>query len=524
MRKRVMLTTALCCAMGASLVACVPQIEESTEAQSDVIQTGATSMRDAKSLQDVYDSLDSIHEANMPIVRTLEDGTQVQLTPDVPTSNMHLFDKPSSYNTVYLNADERGCLSCHQEGLSDLVTNGLSYMHPGISLGTQIDLTPMDCMTCHQVGTGYTPKNFEFGSMIHGIHSKDSFEGDCMSCHNATSDGQGVKLWEEVKYDVMQGITFVDAPSFAADITYEQTTTNEMFSFTPLAGEANRNSVDNILKELPQDDETFNNWQISVSGLVDSPFSMSLSELIEQAPSETLISTTQCVMNSPGGDLVSNVEITGIPVSWLLDKAGVQDGATALMAVASDGWERGETLETLETNGAYLVYEINGERLAWEDGYPVRIWYNARGVPSSIRWLSELKVVDTDPSEITTFEGWILDEFNTLDPDDQGKWYNKPNAGILNFHEGQIVKAGEPYEFEGYAQGFDEQIVAVEFSLDNGKTWQRLDTSDSDKTKWVYWHFTYTPEEASSYVLSVRAISESGLVSATPDKVMFNAK
>lgn len=65
--------------------------------------------------------------------------------------------------------------------------------------------------------------------------------------------------------------------------------------------------------------------------------------------------------------------------------------------------------------------------------------------------------------------------------------------------------------------------MAVEFSLDNGATWKRLDTSDSDPTKWVYWHFTYTPEPG-SYVLSVRAVTESGLVSVTPDQVMFNAK
>ena len=40
-------------------------------------------------------------------------------------------------------------------------------------------------------------------------------------------------------------------------------------------------------------------------------------------------------MNSPGGEMVSNVEITGIPVSWVLEQAGgVKEGATALMATA----------------------------------------------------------------------------------------------------------------------------------------------------------------------------------------------
>ena len=525
MRKRAIWMTAFCCAMGLSLAACVPNVEGETngaEPEGAALETSLTG--EANSLEEVYAAMNEVHDQNMPEVRTLDDGTQVQLTPDVDFSYWHLGDQPSSYNTNYLNADNRGCVSCHESGLADLVMNKLDYEHIDITNDLGIDLTPMDCQICHDVGTGYVTKNFEFGNLIHGIHSKDSFKGNCMSCHAATSDGNGMMLWEEAKYGAMQGITFLAEDGFDADISYEQETTNEMFDLTFYTGETNREAVDNAMQGKEEDEETFYNWEISVTGLVNKPFTMKLTDMIDQAPVETLISSTQCVMNSPGGEMVSNVEITGIPVSWVLEQAGgVKEGATALMATAPDGWSRGETLETLANNGAYLVYEINGERLSWEDGYPVRIWYQNRGVPSSIRWTSELEVVDTDPSEVKVFEGWQLNETNTLDEADQGTWFNKPNAGITHFHEGQIIEAGQPYEFEGYAQGFDEHIVAVEFSLDNGATWKRLDTSDSDPTKWVYWHFTYTPEPG-SYVLSVRAVTESGLVSVTPDQVMFNAK
>lgn len=526
MRKRAIWTTAICCAMGLSLAACVPNVEGETGGEAETEGAGLeTSLTgEANSLDEVYAAMNKVHDENMPEVRTLEDGTQVQLTPDVDFSYWHLGDQPSSYNVNYLNADNRGCVSCHESGLKDLVLNKLDYEHIDITNDMGIDLTPMDCQICHDVGTGYVTKNFEFGNLIHGIHSKDSFKGDCMSCHAATADGNGMMLWEEAKYSAMQGITFLPEDGFDADISYEQETTNDMFDLTFYTGETNREAVDNAMQGKEEDEETFDNWEISVTGLVNNPFTMKLPELIDQAPVETLVSSTQCVMNSPGGEMVSNVEITGIPVSWMLEKAGgVKEGATALMATAPDGWSRGETLETLAEKGAYLVYEINGERLSWEDGYPVRIWYQNRGVPSAIRWTSELEVVDTDPSEVTVFEGWELNEANTLDAADEGTWFNKPNAGIAHFHEGQIIEAGKPYEFEGYAQGFDEHVTAVEFSLDNGATWKRLDTADSDPNKWVYWHFTYTPEPG-SYVLSVRAVTESGLVSATPDKVMFNAK
>lgn len=525
MRKQALIAAAICGAMGLSLVACVPDVE-SQDAQSDAqgAMTHVSKVGEAKSLEEVYDALGEIHSANLPSVRTLEDGTQIQLTPDVDFSYWHLGEQPNSYNTNYLNADNRGCVSCHTEGLIDLIMNDLEYEHIDITNDLGMDATPMDCLICHDVGTGYVTKNYEFGSLIHGIHSRDNFNGNCMSCHNATSDGKGMQLWEEAKFDVMQGFTFVPEEELQADISYEQETTNDMFDLTFYTGDMNREAVDNEMRGVPCDDETFNNWEISVSGLVNNPFSITLGELVEQAPSETMISSTQCVMNAPGWEMVSNVEITGVPVQWLLDKAGgVKEGATALMATVSDGWSRGETLETLAKNGAYLVYEINGERLSWEDGFPVRIWYQNRGVPSSIRWVSDLEVVDTPVDEVTVFEGWELDETNTLDPALYGTWYNKPNAGITFFHDGQVIEAGKPYEFTGYAQGFDQQITAVEFSLDNGVTWKRLDTSDSDCNKWVYWHFTYTPEPG-SYVLAVRAVTDEGLVSVTPDKVMFTAK
>lgn len=60
--------------------------------------------------------------------------------------------------------------------------------------------------------------------------------------------------------------------------------------------------------------------------------------------------------------------------------------------------------------------------------------------------------------------------------------------------------------------------------MDGGATWTRFDTSDSDKKKWVYWTFEYTPEEAGAYVLNVRAVSGDGRVSYRPDRIMINAK
>ena len=83
---------------------------------------------------------------------------------------------------------------------------------------------------------------------------------------------------------------------------------------------------------------------------------------------------------------------------------------------------------------------------------------------------------------------------------------------------------GEPFTFEGYADGYDDPIVAVEFSLDRGQTWQRFDTEGAKCGVWVYWHYTFTPSEPGAYVLKVRSVTESGLVTETPATMMVNAQ
>lgn len=195
--------------------------------------------------------------------------------------------------------------------------------------------------------------------------------------------------------------------------------------------------------------------------------------------------------------------------------AGVKDTATAVMSYAPSGWNRGMYLSEIEKDGAILAYEVNGERLKWVNGYPVTMWNGLDSAASCIRNVCELRVVSDET--IKVFNGWKYE-------DDADHYINKPAVGIYHFKEGQIIEADKPYTFEGSAEAFDEKIVALEYSLDLGKTWTRYETPDTNRKAWVYWYFTYTPEKPGAYVLSVRGVSESGLVTYEPEQIMFNAK
>ncbi|MEC4273693.1 molybdopterin-dependent oxidoreductase [Adlercreutzia sp. R25] len=532
MRKQALIAVAICGAMGLSLVACVPDVEKAAE------ETGGEPMLNSSiptapaqrgsTMQEEYAFHEQLAEDYAPRVVTKEDGRQVQLTPDSLTWRSTR-DMPSAYNILYLNADERGCESCHTNGLADLVDNHLSRTHYPLDwgLGTKIDVN--DCVSCHREQVATAGSLRPLSQIIHGIHERDSFDGDCMSCHIESLDGEGFELWENGKYDAFMGVNKIE--NVQGNFTFDQDTLagEPIFTYPSFSGDVVAQNLTAANSGPEPSDEMFDTWEISISGMVDNPFTITLKDLVEQAPSETFISKGSCCINSVGGEYICNVEVTGVPLSWVLDKAGVQDGAVSLTPVGSDGFCTDvsgfafkHSLEDIAEEGAWLVYEINGERLSNGTGFPVRLWAPTHSISASTRWLTEMIVTD-EPAE---YEDGSLRRAYTPEQEEAfaGEFVNKPTAGICNTYEGEIIKVGEEYVFEGYANGDDEDIVAVEFSMDNGKTWTRYETPNTEKDKWVYWHFGFTPQEKGAYVLSVRAVSD-GLGAANRwDKLMVNAK
>ena len=487
-----------------------------TETEADAQPAGEESYPGETKVNEIFAEAEAKSQANAPVVKTLANGVQIQRTPDDVGGYWHRPGDYNSYNTFYLKADQRGCGACH-DSLVDLLDN-MSYDHLTFKNGYGMDMEVTDCLICHDDGDGYLYTCYDFGTLIHGIHSTKQFEamnGNCWSCHNATADGNGMMLWDEAKYDVLQGITFISDVqgefSFSQDVLSDMDTTNMGYW---MSGKADNSMYGASAAGLPLDEDLFNNWEITVDGDVENPYTMTLPELIETFGSKSEIMTNQCVMNPIGGSWIATAEATGISISKMLEYAGVKDGATAVMSYASDGWNRGIYLSELEKDDALLAYELNGKRLDWAYGYPCSTWNGAGSAASFIRNVIELRVVSDE--KIKTFDGW----YYVAD----GTPYNIPNVGICHFLEGQIIEVGKPYTFEGYADAFAKRVVAVEFSLDRGQTWTRFETENTDRESWVYWYFTFTPELETSYVLSVRAIAEDGSVTSMPEEVLFNAR
>ena len=114
-------------------------------------------------------------------------------------------------------------------------------------------------------------------------------------------------------------------------------------------------------------------WSLTIDGLVDTPLSFTYEELIEQSTTVETV-TIACVSNEIGGDLVGNAEWQGIPLSTILQQAGVNAGATQIFSHSVDGFTAGMPTEVaLDGRTALIATAMNGSPLPTRHGFPARL-------------------------------------------------------------------------------------------------------------------------------------------------------
>jgi DMSO/TMAO reductase YedYZ molybdopterin-dependent catalytic subunit len=134
-------------------------------------------------------------------------------------------------------------------------------------------------------------------------------------------------------------------------------------------------------------------WTLSFTGMVDNPFELTFDELVEMATLEEAV-TIACVSNEVGDDLVGNAIWRGVPLADLLERAGVQDGATQVIGRSVDNFTTGFPTEVaLDGRPAMIAIGMNGEPLPAAHGFPARIIVpGLYGYVSATKWLKEIEL------------------------------------------------------------------------------------------------------------------------------------
>ena len=135
-------------------------------------------------------------------------------------------------------------------------------------------------------------------------------------------------------------------------------------------------------------------WSLTITGMVDNPFTLDYATLAAKPLVEHLVTLT-CVSNEVGGDLAGNALWLGFPIRELLAEARPQQGADMVLSTSDDGWTAGTPLEVLTDpdRQALLAIGMNGAPLPIEHGFPVRMVVpGLYGYVSATKWVTELKV------------------------------------------------------------------------------------------------------------------------------------
>jgi sulfane dehydrogenase subunit SoxC len=274
--------------------------------------------------------------------------------------------------------------------------------------------------------------------------------------------------------------------------------------------------------------------RLTVHGLVDRPLSFSMDDL-KQLPSVSRVHFVECHANSspqihnPENSKNPNMglpvqyihgmascsEWSGVPMSVLLNEAGIKPEGTWLVL---EGGDQGKFSHTLPMGKAlddcFVAYGQNGDVLRVEQGYPIRAIVPGWEGPFNVKYLKHIKVVD---QPYNTWNESMNHSVSRPDLGGKARWYHyqwavksvitRPSAG-MEMRKGYVQITGLAWSGAG-------RVSKVDVSVDGGKNWKEAKIQGPVHSK-AHTRFTFdwewTGQEA---VIQSRATDETGDVQPT---------
>ncbi len=285
-------------------------------------------------------------------------------------------------------------------------------------------------------------------------------------------------------------------------------------------------------------------WRLVVDGLVAHPLSLGLDDLRKMEKVE-IPAVLQCSGNGryffgeafatvshPAGAQwtyggVGNARWGGVRVRDVLARAGVRPGARFATNSGLDNplfpttpkFVRGIEVEKLLDPDTILAYEMNGDPLPYEHGYPARLLVPGWAGDHCVKWIAHMTIAQTLTTDFWTAVGYRYP--NRLGP---------PGKGVAPQDEHPVtalnvkslitapvattrLRAGTPSTVRGVAwSGDGAQVTRVEVSVDAGRTWRDAELGTSPgRYSWRTFTHRWTPAAGTVSVLA-RAHDDRGAV------------
>ncbi len=271
-------------------------------------------------------------------------------------------------------------------------------------------------------------------------------------------------------------------------------------------------------------------WSLDIGGLVKRPRRLTLDDIRSMAKREVR-SVHQCAgyprEPTRATRRLANVVWGGVDLAALLAELGVEPAARFLWSygldhgeiegVAVGAYVKDMPLARLEGGGVLLAYELNGQPLSRDHGFPLRLVVPGYYGTNLVKWLCRLVVAERRADSYFTTE--LYNDAVTPTPEwplgAKPVWALAPESGIVSPAPGAVLAGGKTTIW-GRAWAASG-VAKVEVSCDGGATWREAALGARDQWSWQKFRLDWTPAESGPAMLLSRAVDREGTVQPARD-------
>jgi len=281
-----------------------------------------------------------------------------------------------------------------------------------------------------------------------------------------------------------------------------------------------------------------NTWRLSILGCVEKTLELSFSDILAM-PKIEVADTLECSGNSRslltkkasgnpwtiGG--VGNAVWGGVHLATVLKFAGIASGAAHVSFEGLDqplGSAAIQFVRSIPLDKAMastiLAYEMNGEPLPLDHGFPMRALALGWTGANCVKWLSKITLLDQP------LAGFYMDKVYRVfqkgeDPASGEVVTAIPLKSIITSPENQATLSMGLVSIRGAAYAGEADVERVEVSVDDGNTWQAAAfIGPHEPYAWRRWEYRWQASAPGQYTILARATDNHGQVQ--PESARWN--
>ena len=280
-------------------------------------------------------------------------------------------------------------------------------------------------------------------------------------------------------------------------------------------------------------------WRLTVDGEVANALTLTIDDL-RRMPSVELVSVLECAGNGRGfyepsmpglqwgHGAVGNGRWRGVRLADVLKRAGLKTSPKEVLVNGADtplgtmpDFQRSIPMAKALHPSTLLAYEMNGETLPVEHGFPLRLVVPGWAGDSWIKWVTSMSVLNREHdgfwmARAYRHPGKPVEPGVAVPPDQMQPVTSLRVKSVIarprSDRGPSSAAVGEVLTISGAAWSGDAgPVTSVDVSVDAGRTWKAaILRRERTEFGWRLWEYEWRPQREAYYTVLARARDAAG--------------